>query len=84
MINYLFYQVTDKLKAGSRLEWYKADGTSYHTWTTGVNITPMENLVIRPEVRHMWSPGATNSVAAPGHNDLFNETVFGVDAIITY
>jgi hypothetical protein len=84
LINYAFYQLTDNLKAGSRLEWYKADGTSYHTWTLGVNVTPMERLVIRPEVRKMWSPGATNSAAAPGHDDLFNETVFGVDAIITY
>lgn len=84
LINYLFYTISDQLKAGSRLEWYKADGTSYHTWTTGVNITPMDHLVIRPEVRKMWSPGATNSAAAPGHDDLFNETVIGVDAIITY
>ena len=84
LINYMFYTISDKLRAGSRLEWYKADGTSYHTWTTGVNITPMDHLVIRPEVRKMWSPGATNSAAAPGHADLFNQTVFGVDAIITY
>lgn len=83
-INYLFYQVSDNVKAGVRQEWYKADGTSYNTLTYGVNVTPMENLVIRPEVRHMWAPGANNSAAAPGHEDLFNATVFGVDAIVTY
>lgn len=84
LINYAFYTINDQLKAGVRQEWYKADGTSYNTMTYGVNIIPMENLVIRPEVRHMWSPGAQNSVAAPGHSDLFNSTVFGIDAVITY
>jgi len=83
-INYLFYTINDKLKAGVRQEWYKADGTSYNTMTYGVNITPMDKLVIRPEVRQMWAPGATNSLAAPGHDDLFNQTVFGIDAIVTY
>jgi hypothetical protein len=51
--------------------------------TYGVNITPMDKLVVRPEVRHMWAPGA-NGAGGAGHNDLFNQTVFGIDAIITY
>lgn len=84
LINYAFYSINDKLKAGIRQEWYKADGTSYNTMTYGVNIFPMENLVIRPEIRQMWAPGAQNSVAAPGHADLFNSTVLGIDAILTY
>ncbi len=83
-INYLFYTVNDKVRLGTRQEWYKADGVSYNTVTYGVNVTPVSNLVVRPEVRHMWAPGARNSAAAPGHEDLFNETVFGVDAILTY
>jgi len=88
LINYAFYTINDKVKAGARQEWYKADGTSYHTMTYGVNISPMDKLVIRPEVRHMWAPGAAGaavgSTNAAGHNDLFNQTVFGIDAIITY
>ncbi len=82
LINYAFYTINDKLKAGARQEWYKADGNSYNTMTYGVNITPMDKLVIRPEVRHMWSPSA-DGVSA-GHDALFNQTVFGIDAIITY
>lgn len=82
LINYAFYTINDKLKAGARQEWYKADGNSYNTMTYGVNITPVENLVVRPEVRHMWSPSA-DGVSA-GHDALFNSTVFGIDAIITY
>ncbi|MCA9049897.1 MAG: outer membrane beta-barrel protein, partial [Planctomycetaceae bacterium] len=85
LINYLFYTINDKLKAGVRQEWYKADGISYNTMTYGVNITPVENFVIRPEVRQMWAPGATNGGAqVVGHSSLFNSTVFGVDAILTY
>jgi hypothetical protein len=83
LINYVFYTINDKVKAGARQEWYKADGTSYNTMTYGVNITPMDKLVIRPEVRHMWAPGA-NGAGGAGHNDLFNQTVFGIDAIVTY
>ena len=83
LINYVFYTINDKVKAGARQEWYKADGSSYNTMTYGVNITPMDKLVIRPEVRHMWAPGA-NGAGGAGHDDLFNQTVFGVDAIITY
>lgn len=83
-INYLLYTLTDEIKAGVRQEWYKADGTSYNTMTYGFNITPMENLVVRPEIRHMWAPGANNSAAAPGHDTLFNSTVFGIDAVVTY
>jgi hypothetical protein len=34
----------------------------------------------------MWAPGAAGAatVNAAGHDDLFNQTVFGIDAIITY
>jgi hypothetical protein len=84
LINYLFYGITDKVKAGVRQEWYKADGTSYNTMTYGVNITPMDKLVIRPEIRQMWAPGANASALAPGHEAMYNSTIFGIDAIISY
>jgi hypothetical protein len=83
-INYLFYTINCKLKAGVRQEWYKADGISYNTVTYGVNIAPMDRLLIRPEVRHIWSPGAFSTALAPGHSDMFNSTVFGIDIILTY
>lgn len=85
LINYAFYQVSDKVKAGVRQEWYKADGISYNTMTYGFNYFAMENLVIRPEIRQMWAPGTTNGGAqAVGHHDLFNSTVLGIDAVLTY
>ncbi|MEY3225509.1 MAG: hypothetical protein RLZZ536_128, partial [Planctomycetota bacterium] len=79
-INYLFYTINDQLKAGVRQEWFKADSISYNTVTYGVNIKPVDMLVIRPEVRHMFSPGAP----AGAYDELFNSTVFGIDAILTY
>jgi hypothetical protein len=85
-INYAFYSIFDWLKAGLRAEWFKADGTSYYTMTGGFNIKPKDWLLIRPEVRGMWSPG--NQMDYTGvHNynaELFNQVVFGIDAIVIF
>ncbi len=75
-INYVFYQLTDKAKAGARCEWYKADGTSYNTFTYGVNYQVTPHVIVRPEMRHNWAPG--NDVA-PWNNDIF-----GIDAILKF
>ncbi len=75
-INYVFYQVTDKAKAGARYEWYKADGTSHNTFTYGVNYQATPNVIVRPEMRHNWAPG--NDVSP------FNEDIFGIDAILKF
>ncbi|MFM9966473.1 MAG: outer membrane beta-barrel protein [Planctomycetaceae bacterium] len=76
LINYAFYQLTDKAKAGTRLEWYKADGVSYNTFTYGVNYQVTPNVVVRPEVRHNWAPA--NDVSP------WNEDIFGIDAIFKF
>ncbi|HTI52210.1 MAG TPA: outer membrane beta-barrel protein, partial [Planctomycetaceae bacterium] len=85
-INYAFYDIYDWLKAGLRAEWFKADGTSYYTVTGGFNIKPTSWLLIRPEVRGMWAPG--NQMVYTGvHNysgQLFNQVVFGIDAILIF
>ncbi len=87
-INYAFYEINDNLKAGTRVEWYKADGISYYTWTYGVNIKPHANLIVRPEVRHLWAPGsqtgAPGSIASNVRDVYGNATVFGIDAIVTF
>ncbi|HJQ79784.1 MAG TPA: outer membrane beta-barrel protein [Lacipirellulaceae bacterium] len=84
---YLFYTLNDCWKLGSRLEWWKSNNdpygvgrsTSYYGATVGVNYRANANLVFRPEARYNW----TNESAANGTAD-FNQTVFGVDAILTY
>ncbi len=70
---YLFYTINDQIKAGTRVEWWKADGVSHQGASWGVNVTPLENLVFRPEVRHDWSPGAN-----------IDQTSFGVDAVYSF
>lgn len=87
-INYLFYEINAKWKAGTRLEWYKADSLSYNTWTYGVNYKPTANWTIRPEMRHLWSqgaqPGAAGSVQQNIHDIYGSNNVFGVDAIFRF
>ena len=86
LINYLFYEIDAKWKAGVRQEWYKADGVSYNTFTYGVNYKPTANLTIRPEMRHLWSPGGQNVAGAlPGVTSTYGSSnVFGVDAIFKF
>lgn len=75
---YLFYTITDQIKAGGRLEWWKADGTSYQEAALGVNIMPLPNVRIRPEVRHNWSQ--TASTPQP-----YRDTTIGaIDVIVTF
>ena len=79
---FLYYTISEKLRAGGRAEWWKAHGVSYYEMTLGVNVIPVANLRIRPEVRYQWAPGTTTA------NNPFgipvDETIFGVDAILTY
>lgn len=75
-IGYSFYQLTDRLALGARNEWYKADGISYYTYTSGLNYKVTPNLIIRPEIRRNDSNGDPNG--------LFNRTVVGCDAILTF
>ncbi|MEX2286258.1 MAG: outer membrane beta-barrel protein [Planctomycetaceae bacterium] len=86
--NYAFYQINDTLKAGARLEWLKADGVTYYTITGGVNIKVSENLLIRPEVKHLWAPGVPGGAAgtiASNVADVYgNSTVFGIDAVLSF
>ena len=86
---YLFYTVNDCFSVGTRLEWWKADNVlafapfnaslpaagsfSYYAATFGANVKPAANLTVRPEVRHNWSPAAD-----------YDETVFGIDAVVTF
>lgn len=88
MENYVFYEITKKLFAGVRVEWWKADGTSYNTLTYGVNIKPSKNVLIRPEIRHLWAPGAPagapDTITRNISNVYGNSTVVGIDTVILY
>ncbi|MEZ6055886.1 MAG: outer membrane beta-barrel protein [Planctomycetaceae bacterium] len=92
---YLFYTINDYLKAGVRGEWWQSGavtganggfGTaSFNEVTMGLNIKAKANFVLRPEVRHQWSPYVSqNGAAVPGLTPFFGRTIFGIDAIMTF
>ena len=70
---YLLYAYSDVIGVGGRCEWWKDGGTSYNEVTGGVNIKLLSNLVIRPEYRKDWAPGAG-----------IDEETFAIDGILTY
>lgn len=83
--NYLIYWATDRLGFGGRAEWWKAQGVSYYETTVGVNIKPIPNFVLRPELRYQWSPSAEG---VPANNQIgipsLGDAIFGVDGILTF
>ncbi len=70
---YLFYTLNDCTALGARVEWWKRDGQSINAATFGLNYRPHANLVLRPELKHEWVPGLN-----------FDQTIFGMDMIVTY
>jgi len=70
---YSFYSLNDCLALGSRWEWWKRDGVSFNSYTSGLNYRPHANVVLRPEVKQEWVPGLN-----------INQTIFGMDMILTY
>lgn len=87
-INYVFYELNPRYKAGYRQEWWKADGTSYQTHSWGVNYKPHANLLIRPEIRYMYAPGVVSGAAGSITNNIqktYNgNTIFGFDIVLTF
>lgn len=82
---YLFYTINDNLRAGARGEIWTLDKNTIYQTTLGVNVIPHPNVVIRPEVRWQW--GEDDADEAFFGNQLgipTGDTIFGVDAILTY
>jgi len=80
---YLFYTVNDCSKLGTRMEWWKSnavtgESTSFYELTGGINYKPHANVVVRPEIRYNWTPAETTV------NPDFNNTVFAIDAVVTF
>ncbi len=76
---YLFYTLNDCVAVGTRMEWWKNDSQSFYELTYGLNYKPHANVVIRPEVRHDWTPSDA------GYGDgRDNETTFGIDMVFVY
>ncbi len=75
---YLFYQWNDILSFGTRMEWWKSDGQSNYAYTTGVNVKLLDNLVLRPEVRQDWTPGAGGTFGNTSRSNM------ACDMVLTY
>ncbi|MDN5850485.1 MAG: porin [Nitrococcus sp.] len=91
--NYLFYTINNALKAGVRAEWFSSGGHSVYEITTGVNVRPIPNLIIRPEFRWQFADSDqdkqyyANQFAggiAAGGGIPTGGTIFGIDLIFTY
>lgn len=77
---YVFYEYSEKVKFGTRLEWWKSNGKSRNAVTYGVNVRPMDNLVLRPEVRYQRGSDPGLATITNDHDEL----IFGVDAVLTF
>jgi len=70
---YVFYELSNVVSLGARIEWWKGNGNSQYEVTFGANVKPHANLTLRPELRHDWNPGRSQ-----------NFTTFAVDMIVTF
>lgn len=59
---YLFFNFSDAIAFGNRIEWWRNDQVSNYEYTTGLNVKLLGNLVIRPEYRTDWVPATDFSV----------------------
>ncbi len=92
--SYLLYALNERWKAGMRYEWFNDDdGTrvvneagSFQEITTGLNWTPCDRFMLRPETRWDWFD-PNSATAVPGPYDNFNKRsqfTLAVDAIVTF
>lgn len=87
IVQYLYYWLGERVALGGRVEWWNSNAQtdtsqSYYEITGGLNYMPHPNLTIRPEIRYDWTPGDANFADATGFD--YNNTVFGIDAVLTY
>lgn len=88
---YALYEINDCWGAGLRFEWFRDDkgtrvtgdgnGANFFEVTAGLNWTPYENLIVRPEIRGDWTQGGV----VPFDNDTKPAQLSGgVDFIYTF
>ncbi len=91
--NYLEYQLTDKLSAAFRAEWFRqnanemADSTAWmrqnvYSFTAGLNYSPMDWLIIRPEIRYDTTFGDGSNVFDGGNSG--DQLMGGVGVIMKF
>lgn len=87
---YLFYDLTDKVSAGFRGEWFCDNNGSrlnigtpgdYFELTTGVNWKLRNWFSLRPEIRYDWANSKINTYDNQTKN---NQLMFAMDIILTF
>lgn len=86
---YLIYQLIDELGIGARGEWWRANGVDYGGITGGVNLKPLPNLVLRPEIRYQFSGEGNDDRNRVTNNNpaglpVGGDPIFGIDMIVTF
>jgi len=96
---YLIYQLNCTTSLGLRVEWFRDEnstrvfnapadvvqGSNYTELTLGMNWKPLEQVVVRPELRWDWSDVRAPSIGATGMFDDFtkrNQFLLGLDVIV--
>ena len=89
---YLFYTINERWKAGMRFEWFRdgngsrvpgADQTGdYFELSSGVNWTPTEHIVVRPELRWDWT--GTADYHPFGDNTRSNQLLLDCDVVVRF
>lgn len=98
--NYLYYQWSDELSLGGRIEWFCDEdnwriqqvpveslftGHNYYNITLGANWKPCEHVMVRPEARYDWSDLNPNGTTGV-FNDFMKDDMytFSVDIILFF
>lgn len=94
--NYLLVTLADNLVWGNRFEWYNVDAgvygvtagrSDFYAYTSGLNVSIGDNLMLRPEARWDWNidrvAGPTEVSPRTGVARAV-QTTFGMDAVVSF
>jgi len=90
--NHFLYQLTNRLTAGTRVEWLRDNGgyfvedTSANYWqvTLGLRWDVTDHLSFRPEVRYDWSRGATPFAPVGGVGTRSHQVSGGGGMVVSF
>ncbi len=89
---YLYYTINERWKTGIRAEWFRDEdgvrvahatqGGDYYELTYGVNWTPTERIMVRPEVRYDWV--GTPNLLPYGDGTRSSQVLVNCDLIVRF
>jgi hypothetical protein len=89
---YLFYTLNETWKAGMRCEWFRDEGgarvpgfqqtANYYEISTGLNWTPNNRVIVRPELRWDWT--STADCRPFGDHTRSSQILLDCDVIVKF